>query len=357
MRDKGEGSLYWSKTQHTWVGKITLPDGRRLTKRNKDKKVIVAWLFEQRKAITEHRTPLNSNVSFNEFADKFLSDVAAHTMREKTYISYESYLRLHIRPTLGRLKLTEIQPHHIQRLYSQKLADGLSKKTVLHIHTYLRRVLNQAVKWELIHRNPCQSVTPPKVDKRTPSVWTVEQAQSFLRATAEHRWHAIYLIALTSGARRGEILGMEWQNLNWARSTITISKTIVEVKGVAKVSDPKTRQSRRTITLPDIVISTLRPLRQEGGYIFQSQIGTPVHPRNLLRHFYSVLDELDIPRIRFHDLRHTCATLLFADGVHPKKVQELLGHSSIVQTMDVYSHVIPGMDSETADRMDKMFAN
>jgi integrase len=355
VRHKGEGSVYWSKSQKTWVGKITLPDGRRISKRNKDKQIVKDWLFEQRRAIDEHRLPPDGSVTFNEFADRFLEDVAKHTMKEKTVVSYESYLRLHIRPTFGRMKLSAIAPHHIQRLYSQKLSDGLSKKTVLHIHTYLRRVLNQAVKWELIYRNPCSSVTPPKVDKHSPSVWSIEQAQTFLRATQSHKWYAIYLIALTTGARRGEILGMEWKNVNWARNTISIQKTVVEVKGVAKISDPKTATSRRTISLPTVVMDQLKRQSSNSGFIFQSEAGTPVHPRNLLRHFYSVLDDLSVPRIRFHDLRHTCATLLFADGVHPKKVQELLGHASIVQTIDTYTSYIPALDSETADKMDAIF--
>lgn len=354
-RNKGEGSIYYSRSEKTWVGKITLPDGRRLQKRNKDKAVISDWLLEQRKAISEHRIIPDSNITFNEFADRFLADVAKHTMKEKTYVSYEGYLRLHIRPDLGRLKLNAITPAHIQRLYSKKLSSGLSSKTVHHIHAYLRRVLNEAVKWELIYRNPCDSVTPPRVEKRPPAVWSVDEAQTFLRATAEHRWHAIYLIALTTGARRGEILGMEWKNINWNKGTITIEKTVVEVSGVATVTSPKTAKSRRTITLPAVVLDLLKDNPIKEGFIFESEAGTPVHPRNLLRHFYSVLDTLDIPRIRFHDLRHTCATILLQRDVHPKKVQELLGHSSITLTLDTYSHIIPGVDDQIATEMDEVF--
>lgn len=354
-RQKGEGSVYFSRSEKCWIAKFTLPDGTRIRKRSKDKQMVSNWLFEQRKAIKEHRTIPDGSITLNELADRFLEDVAAHTMKEKTFISYEAYFRLHIRPTLGKMKLSTIAPHHIQQLYSKKLNDGLSKKTVHHIHSYLRRVLNQAVKWELIYRNPCDSVTPPRIEKRIPTVWTIEESQKFLRAVSEHKWYAIYLIALTTGARRGEILGLEWKNVNWAKSTVIIQKTIVEVKGVAKITDPKTALSRRTITLPAIVLDLLKTHPIKEGFIFESEAGTPIHPRNLLRHFYSVLDDLDIPRIRFHDLRHTCATILLQRDVHPKKVQELLGHASITLTLDTYSHIIPGVDSQIADEMDRVF--
>lgn len=354
-RSKGEGSIFWSRSEGCWIAEITLPDGNKKRKRSKDKFVVSDWLFEQRKAIREYRQPVDDRITFNQFADRFLEDVARYTMKEKTLESYESYLRLHIRPELGNLKLSSITPQHVQRIYSKKLNSGLSKKTVHHIHTYLHRVLNQAVKWELIYRNPCDSVTPPRVDKRPPSVWTVNEAKAFLGAVTGHRWEGIYLIALTTGARRGEILGMEWQNINWNKGTITIVKTVNEIRGRATVGDPKTKLSRRTIVLPSVVVDLLRSNRKSSGWIFPSEKGTPITPRNLLRHFYSVLNTLDIPHIRFHDLRHTAATILLQKDVHPKLVQELLGHSSITLTLDTYSHIIPGVDDQTAREMDAVF--
>jgi integrase len=354
-RTRGEGSVFFSRSEKTWIAEITLPDGSRKRKRSKDKQVVTQWLFEQRKVVSERGSLPDDKVTFAQFADRFMEDVAKHTLKEKTYITYESYLKLHLLPDLGNQKLNAITAQQIQRLYTRKLNAGLSKKTVHHIHSTLRRVLNEAVKWELIHRNPCDSVTPPRVIQRPPTVWSIEQAQTFLRATAEHKWHAIYLIALSTGARRGEILGMEWQNLNWTRSTITIEKTISEIKGRAVVTSPKTKTSRRVIVLPKVVIDLLKENKKSSGFIFQSEALTPISPRNLLRDFYSILATLDIPKIRFHDLRHTAATILLTKDVHPKKVQELLGHASIVQTLDVYSHYIQGADTQTAKEMDLIF--
>ncbi len=354
-QEKGNGSVYYSRGEQRWIAEITLPDGSRKKKRSKTRKEADNWRYEQIKALSEGRTLPDDKITFDEFADKFLSDVAIHTMKPKTYQSYDSYLRLHIRPAFGRKKLNSITPAQIQRLYSQKLNEGLSAKTVSHIHGYLRRVLNEAVKWELIYRNPCQSVTPPKVQRKIPKVWTIDQAQTFLGAVRDHQYFGIYLIALTTGSRRGEILGMEWENIDWNKSTISIKKTVVELKGVATISTPKTAKSARKIVLPQVVIDHLKTYPDKQGFIFQSKANTPVHPRNLLRHFYSVLDSVDVPRIRFHDLRHTAATILLQRDVHPKKVQELLGHSSITLTLDTYSHVIPGIDDQTANEMDAVF--
>lgn len=355
-RTKGEGTVFWSRSEKYWIAEITSPDGSRKRKRSKERQIVSDWLFEQRKTISEYRQLPDDKISFNQFADRFLEDIAQHTMKEKTFVSYEGYLRLHIRPEIGHLRLSAITPQHIQHLYSRKLKDGLSKKTVHHIHTYLRRVLNQAVKWELIYRNPCDSVTPPRVDKKPPNVWKVEEAQTFLNAVRGHRFYGIYLIALTTGARRGEILGLEWQNINWPKGTITIDKTVNEIKGRAVITDPKTKASRRTIALPSVVLDLLRQDPAEKGLIFPSTTGGPLSPRNLLRHYYSVLDTLSIPHIRFHDLRHTAATILLQKDVHPKKVQELLGHSSITLTLDTYSHIIPGIDDQTAKEMDAIFS-
>lgn len=162
-RVKGEGSLFFSDTEQTWVGKITLPDGREKRKRNKNKAVVQKWLFEQRKAISENRVLTSENTTLNQFADRFLEEVALHTVKQKTYITYEAYLRLHIRPALGNIRLSALHSQQIQSLYARKLSEGLSRKTVHHIHATLRRVLNEAVKRSLIYKNPCDAVTPPRV--------------------------------------------------------------------------------------------------------------------------------------------------------------------------------------------------
>jgi integrase len=354
-RTKGEGSIYWSRSEKTWIAEITLPDGRRKKKRAKDKQVVQDWIFEQRKAIKENKAVPDDKITFGQFADKFLKEVASHTLKASTYSSYETMLRVHIVPEIGRIKLAALKPQDLQGFYSRKLDGGLSKKSVKYLHAITRRILNEAVKKGLIYNNPCNQVTPPKIEKKPPKVWTIEQAQTFLSATAEHRWYGIYLIALTTGARRGEILGMEWENINWQNGTITIDKAVSEIEGHAVITEPKTSYARRTIKLPEVVLELLSENKEDEGLIFKSKTGTPITPRNLLRHYHSVLETLDIPKIRFHDLRHTAATILLKQDTHPVLVKELLGHSSITTTLDVYSHVLPPMKSEVADKMDSVF--
>ena len=354
-RSDGEGSLYFSESENTWIAEVTLPDGKRKKKRSKKQQVVKAWLLEYRNLVKENDPPVDERITLSGFFAKFLEESAKHTLKPKTYSSYKWLIEKHVIPEIGRLKLASLKPHHLQKLYSDKIGSGLSKKTVLHLHSVIRRALNEAVKWGLIHKNPCSSVTPPRPEKRVPEVWNVEQAQEFLRAVRDHRWYAIYLIALTTGARRGEILGLEWENIDFDRKTVSIQKTVSEIRGKPVIGEPKTQRSRRKISLPDIVIDSLEELGRGTGFIFTTSNGTPVAPRNLLRHYYRVLGSLDIPTIRFHDLRHTAATILLTKDVHPKKVQELLGHSSITITLDTYSHVIKGIHSEAAQKMDGIF--
>jgi integrase len=347
--------VYRSKSEKTWIAEITLPDGRRKKKRNKDKQVVIDWRYEQLKAIRENRMLPDEKITFSQFANHFLEDVAKHTLRPKTYATYKYILSDHVLPDLGKFKLISLGAQHLQDLYTKKLESGLSNKTVHHIHATIRRVLNEALKRGLIYNNPTNQVTPPRVEKTPPKVWTIEESQKFLLAVAEHRWYSIYLIALTTGARRGEILGMEWENINWTAKTISIEKTVLEVGYKTVVGEPKTKHARRTISLPQIVIDTLKDNQRVSGFIFQTSNKTPISPRNLIRHFKQVSREAELPDIRFHDLRHTAATILLQQDVHPKKVQELLGHSTIVLTLDTYSHIIPSMHSETADKMDAVF--
>lgn len=354
-RSDGEGSLYFSESENTWIAEITLPDGRRKKKRNKKQQVVKDWLLEYRNLLKEDYPLVDERTTLAEFLAKFLEDTAKHTLKPKTYSSYKWIIEKHVIPEIGRIKLASLKPPHLQKLYSDKIDSGLSKKTVLHIHSVIRRALNEAIKWGLINKNPCSAVTPPRPEKSVPEVWSVEQAQEFLQAVREHRWYAIYLIALTTGARRGEILGLEWENIDFTRKTVSIQKTVSEIRGKPVIGKPKTQRSRRKISLPDIVIDALKELGGGTGFVFTTSNNTPITPRNLLRHYYSVLDDLDIPRIRFHDLRHTAATILLTKDVHPKKVQELLGHSSITLTLDTYSHVIKGIHSEAAEKMDGVF--
>jgi integrase len=357
-RTKGEGSLFYSDPEECWVAEISLPDGKRQRKRSKKQQIVKDWLLEQRKAVQENRVLPSQQINFSDFLDRFLSDVASHTLQPKTLSNYEYLIEKHIRPDLGKFKLAQIRPDHLQSLYSKKLDSGLSAKTVKHIHALIRRVLNQALKWDLIYRNPAVAVTSPMVTKHPLETLTEEQAKRLLEVAQDHRWYPIYVLALTTGMRQGELLGLRWEDVNFENKTISVCQTVQSIHGRVRIGQPKTASSRRTIALSSFGLSVLKDYKRETnreGLIFTTSKGTPISPRNLLRHFYKVREKAQLPDIRFHDLRHTAATFLLKENVHPKIVQEMLGHSSIILTLDTYSHIIPDIQKEAANKMDSIF--
>lgn len=358
-RSNGEGTLFFSKSEERWIAEISLPNGKRKRKRAKSQKKAQRWLLEMRKQVQDGFISKDENITVGEFLERFLEEAVFHSVKYSTYRSYKHWVHGHTIPSIGHLKLTELNPHHLQSMYSSKLQEGLSKRSVQYIHSIIRRALNYAVQWSLIVRNPTDAVTPPKPQKKEPKTLNSEQAKRFLDSVDTPRWKTIYVIALLLGLRKSEILGLRWQDVDFKNNTISINNIVYEVDGIIYQGTPKTDSSRRTVAMPNLVVETIREYqkftKEEEGLIFTTSTGRPVSPRNLSRHFYKALERADLPRIRFHDLRHTAATLLLKENVHPKIVQEMLGHSSITLTLDTYSHVIPSMQKEAASKMDEVF--
>ena len=207
-------------------------------------------------------------------------------------------------------------------------------------------------------RNICDLVDPPAPNHPTHSVWDADQVKTFLQFIKNDRLYPLYVLA-TTGMRLGELLGIRYQDVDWQQGAVHVSNAIQYIAGQGIIqSEPKTDNAKRTIKLPAFVLAVLKShVGRTGisqGFLFQTKNGTPFSPRNIQRHFARITDEAGLPPIRFHDLRHTTATLLLLQGTHPKLVQELLGHSSIVLTLDTYSHVIPAMHGEIADTMNAL---
>jgi integrase len=358
-RADGEGSLFWSETEQTWIGEIILPNGKKKRKRNKKQQVVKAWLLDQRKAVSENRILPNENLTLGTFLDRFITDVASLTLRPSTLRSYDYLIRDHIKPELGHIRLVALRPDDLQSLYRKKLDEGLSRRTVQYIHAVVRRALNQAVKWELIYRNPTDAVTPPRPKKEAPKTLSAEEAKPFFAVVRDHPYFPLYLIATLMGLRKSEILGLRWQDISFEQGTLSINHIVSEIQGQIYEGAPKTESSRRTVVMPEVVREALLKHRAltsgKQGLVFTTSTGNPISQRNLTRHFHASLKKAGLPRIRFHDLRHTAATLLLQENVHPKIVQSMLGHASITQTLDTYSHVIPSVGKKAADKMDELF--
>lgn len=352
-RANREGSIY--KDGKYWCAAISLKDGSRKKKRSKYQYVVREWLQEQKIALESGYHLNDNNVRFSEFLDYYLDNIAAPTVKPKTLDSYRWLIESHIRPSLGSIPITKIDQRDIQDLMSLKLEEGLSKRSVQHMHAVVRKALNEALMSGLIYRNPALLVSAPRPDKKPFNTLTKEQARLFLESVKDHRWYPIYVLAITTGMRQGEILGLHWESINFENRTLSVQYTLQYSSGHMALSEPKTASSRRTISLSPFALNVLKYLKKDNGPVFTTSTGNFVSARNIIRHFHAALEKAGLPRMRFHDLRHTAATLLLKENVHPKVVQEMLGHSSIMLTLDTYSHILPDIQQEASDKMEKMF--
>lgn len=314
----------------------------------------------------------DENMTISEYMTRWLEDSAKGDLAPRTYHNYRLQIRKHISPTIGRLKLSKLTAAHVQSLYAAKLREGLKPASVRYIHAVLHRGLEQAVRFSLIPFNPAARVDPPKVRQEEITPLDSEQARVFLEAAKDDKFDALYVLSLTVGLRMGEALGLKWSDINLDANTLRVNRQLHRIRdgGGLVFSEPK-NASRRTIDLPQRAVEALRNHRKRqaeeqlragavwanNDLVFPTTIGSPLDAQNVVnRHFKPLLKRSGLPNIRWHDLRHTAATLLLSRGTHPKLVQHLLGHASITMTLDRYSHWIPSMGRATASAMDDVLA-
>ena len=357
-RSNHEGSIFKETARDIWIAEIYV-DGKKKRKTGKTQQVVRDWLFQQRKAVKENTFILDESTTLSQFLDRFIKDIVETNLKPKTIDSYKFLIESHIKPTLGQYRLTQLKPHHLQQLYTDKLDSGLSKRSVQYIHAVLRRALNFAVKWELIPKNPTDGVDAPTPTKKAPETLSVAELQKFLDAVKDHRWYCIYCIAIGCGLREGEILGLRKCDIDTVEGIIHIQQTVDYIAGRSVLGTPKSDRSMRSVSMPDFVITVVQEhvqkIEKPDGLLFTTSSGNFVSHRNLLRHFHETLAKLNIPRVKFHSLRHSFASIQLINGVNPKIVQEALGHSSITLTLDTYSHIIPSLQKEAAKKMDSFF--
>lgn len=311
--------------------------------------------------------PEPHKLTLDAFLDRWLKDAARLEVRANTLESYERLLKLYVRPTLGERLLSTLTPAAVQGLYSDMDARGLSPRTVRLTHSILARAMRQAVTWNLIATTPTARPTLPRKRQREMRALTEAEVGAFLTAAASDRFATFFEVSLVSGMRPSELLGLRWVDVDFDRGTVKVQRTLLRTKDTWELAETKTERSRRTIPLPARTIDALRSHRarqgeerlklgeawQDNGLVFPDRTGEPLDRHNLLsRHFKPILKRASLPAsIRLYDLRHTCATLLLTAGVHAKVVSERLGHASIVQTLDVYSHVLPHMQVDATAKL------
>jgi integrase len=333
-----------------------------------------------------------------QFLNSWLADVVKANVKPKTYRTYSDLCQLHLIPALGRRPLAQLSPQDVQAFLNEKMnyvacprcrrrlrvtdftehrmtehADmagktrgpALSARTVKHLLVTLRSALNMAVKWDLVPRNVAALVDAPRIVKPELKVFTPEQARAFIDAIKGERLEALFATALALGYRQGEALGLQWLDVDLKKGTLTVKQALQRVNGKLQLI-PTKKDKVHTITLPAVTISALYAHRarqsderllagtawREHGHVFTTRVGTPIDARGVIRTFDRILNRAKLPKIRFHDLRHSVATLLLAQGVSPRYVSELLAHSSVSFTMQTYAHVLDQTKREVAAQTD-----
>jgi integrase len=339
-RGQGEGSIY-KRADGRWEAIITLPGGKRKSFYAKSRQEAARQLAAATRDRDNGLLVAGERQTLTQYLRGWL-EMARSTVRPQSWLRYEEIVRLHIVPTLGGVMLSRLTAQQVQSLYAAKLAEGLSPTTVKYIHVTIHRALREAQRLDLVQRNVATLVSPPRPRRPEMHILTPDQARRFLKVVEGDRLEALYVLALTTGMRQGELLGLHWRDVDLEQHQLRIRYSLRHRKEGFTFSEPKTARSRRQIALTSTAVTALisHRKRQEQekqvagpgwadmDLVFCREDGTPMDGVQVLRlRFSRLLDTAGLPSIRFHDLRHTAATIFFLRGIHPKVVSEMLGRS------------------------------
>jgi integrase len=370
-RKRGAGDAnYRHRADGRWEVRFTLPNGKSKSVYAKTRQEVQQ---KHRAALRDLDNGLNlsaGNQTVAQFAAHWLEYVAPPRVRPSSYRHYEQLLRVHVIPALGRITLSKLTSVQVQHMLNEKSKSGLSPRTVSHIRAVLRDALNQALRWALVTRNVAALARPPRQAKTLVHPLTADQARAFLEFCKDDRLGPLFAAALSTGMRQGELFGLGWDDIDFERNTVRVRRALQRVKGKPTFVEPKSESSRRTITLPAVAMAAFRTQRtrqrdqrllagdqwQDWGLVFTSSKGTPLDGPNVNKRLQKLLEQAGLPRQRFHDLRHGCASLLLAAGVPPRTIMGVLGHSQISLTLNTYSHLSPALERDAADALDRMLA-
>jgi integrase len=370
VRGHNEGSIFWRKSDSHKVAQVTMPDRSRPTlacphkHRPSDRdcpeaKANLAELLRLR----DHGAPAGGHtLTLGAYLTGWLRDVRPR-LAPATWRKHDSIVRVHLIRHIGGVRLSELSVGHCRNLM-ERLSDSLDAQTVRHVRSTLRRSLADALRNGLVSRNVAALAEPPRMSKPERTILTAVQVRRLIDGTRDDRLHALWTLAVTTGMREAEMLALTWDSVDLEAATVTVTATLHRVDGEWKTRDPKTEKSRRTIPLTPVAIDALRAhrirqLEEQGkagvmgkaGLVFATSKGQPLHGSNLSKLLYANLDRLGLPRVTVHDLRHSAATVLFAAGVPLPVISDILGHSTIRVTADLYRHRVPELSLDAARRM------
>jgi len=368
-RGHGEGSIYQRKDGR-WAATISLDGGKRKTFYGKTRKEVQEQLKIALHEQQQGTLATGPKQTVKAYLEHWMEDVHKPNIRLSSYRRYGVFLNKHILPAIGHIQLQKLTAQQVQAFYARKLKEGLSVSMVRGMHGLLHKALDQAVRWKIISVNVCDAVSVPSAPRHEMRTLSKEQAQKLLEAAKGHRLEALLTVALATGMRKGELLALRWEDVNLEEMSLQVKRTIVgQFNGEYRENEPKTASGRRNILLPQFAIDALKQHRirqlearlQAGeawvdrGLVFCNSNGDFFPLTTLYDSFQALLKQAELPRIRFHDLRHSAATILLSMGVPAKVIQELLGHSQISVTLNTYSHVLPSMQREAMQRMNDVF--
>lgn len=317
-----------------------------------------------------------SDMTVAEYMEYWLENYAKVSTRHTTYNVYAKRVKRYISPVIGRVKMKDLKTMHLQKMYADLLKNGakyrsggLSPLTIRHIHGMIHKALENAVRWQIVPRNVARMVELPRVEKQETIVLTKDQVQQLIEAAKGHELYIPILLAVTTGMRYAEIFGLSWKDVDLEKRTIHVRQQLVRTKGEYRLTEPKTKKSRRILSLSKELVVPLRNHKAaqaqqkllngpsynvDGLVCCRPEDGQPYSATPVRRKLRKVLEMAGLPDIRIHDLRHTVATILLEQGVHPKIVSELLGHANIGITLDRYSHVSMTMQKEAVDSLESV---
>ncbi len=365
-RGNNEGSIH-RRSNGTWRTQITL-NGRRISFTADTRRECHEWLKKTSRQIDVGLTYASTRITLGEFLSGWLSS-SKPSKRPRTWTHYEQVSRTYILPQLEKIKVKDLRPEHIQTLYNGMLARGVGVFTVLKVHTVLHSALSYAVRTGVIGSNPASLTIPPREPSDEMKILDESQVSQMLVSARGSRLEVLFHMAVVTGMRQMELLGLKWTDLDWANQTIRVERQLLRPDGEgAMFAPPKTKFGKRSLALGSTTIAVLRSHYEdqqnerksagddwhEYGLIFPNRLGGPIHPRNLLRDFKKLLRDGGLPEIRFHDLRHTAASLMLNHGIPVIIVSRRLGHAKPSITLDIYGHLIPSLQTEVAEKMDKL---
>lgn len=370
-RGNNEGSIY-KRRDGRWAATIDLgwQNGKRRRKSfyGQTREEVARRLTDALSAKREGLPLASDRLTVAGFAEEWLESISS-SIRPSTYQSYEAGLRVHILPELGNKRLSRLEPRHIEALYAKLSSKGYSPKSVRIYHSVMYSMLEKAIRWGVLPRNVARLVDLPRQIHRELPMFTPEQARAFLDAAKENRLEALFVLAITTAARQGELLGLTWDRVDLDEGTINVRQALQRLNGQYQIVETKTPQSMRSIALPPMAVAALRrhlerqeTVKTELGsawnnnlnLVFTTHVGTPLDRNHVRRReLQSILKGACLPlHIRFHDLRHISASLALAQGMPVTAVSEMLGHTDAATTLRVYAHAVPGAPRKVADALE-----